>query len=820
MQNQHDLWINQKQKVVEQYCVTPKNRAIQPISYTKELDHYDFLVCGDESSEKVHSFVENGESEIIEEGGVTPRKVPNRDGAWIQYKMLIPKGNPFTLRIEETYPDIGWSVREISHNKYDVEINGKKVYIRDFSMHGKGGVVVYEVRVEDPDLLISDTIQLRFVQRNGDKLSPSIYKVWVLSEVPWIPSIFGGFVKVITNQVGEVELTLTSGENGSPFVIFDFGVNIAGNMEMFLTELENNNLRVNVSYSESLRFMSSQGDFVNDPVGLVDEVRHISVQGTCHWKDPVLRGGFRFAMISLQSAGSVKISLPKVHYKAAPEMKNLRDYKGYFKCNDELLNKIWFAGAYTAQLCTIDPNTGRPFPAEKRPDRSDTYAGAGKSVIVDGGKRDRAVWGGDLAGQIPVVVYSTSDLQSLKNSIITLAEAQKGDGMIPAAGPPIDMILFDVYHVWWLYAYCEYYRFTGDKRFLEDYYPNARKAADYLLNGMDKEKSLFYIKEHGGDWGYSQTGYKTEINILVYKSFYEMANIASILDEKDWSVELKQWALRIKDSIRKFMWDEKRGVFCQGLKYQEYVPQDANSLAILFNLVSEQEAQRIIRYFKEFLWTPFGSTGVDKNDGPIPKYINTFASGFEVFAHFHAGCDEDGLELIRREWGHMLTSDWGPKSTFWENIALDGSPQYGTYTSFAHAWGAGPTAALTEKVLGVQPAGPGFSNVDIIPHPGDLTEAEGLIPIGEDDFLFVEYKSQPEKSFEITVSSSKSGAELRIGCPTFGKTGQIEINGQVIWDGKQQVRGEFPDITIENHKTYCFLSGLTEGDWKVRFIKE
>ena len=36
----------------------------------------------------------------------------------------------------------------------------------------------------------------------------------------------------------------------------------------------------------------------------------------------------------------------------------LRDYTGYFHCDDELLNRIWYAGAYTNQLCTIDPSRG------------------------------------------------------------------------------------------------------------------------------------------------------------------------------------------------------------------------------------------------------------------------------------------------------------------------------------------------------------------------------------------------------------------------------------------------------------------------------
>jgi len=50
------------------------------------------------------------------------------------------------------------------------------------------------------------------------------------------------------------------------------------------------------------------------------------------------------------------------------------------------------------------------------------------------------------------------------------------------------------------------------------------------------------------------------------------------------------------------------------------------------------------------------------------------------------------------------------------------------YLSLSHGWSTGPTSFLTETILGVRPTGAGFKIVEIAPHLGDLTWAEGDVP--------------------------------------------------------------------------------------------
>jgi hypothetical protein len=114
-----------------------------------------------------------------------------------------------------------------------------------------------------------------------------------------------------------------------------------------------------------------------------------------------------------------------------------------------------------------------------------------------------------------------------------------------------------------------------------------------------------------------------------------------------------------------------------------------------------------------------------------------------------AGDYQGALDCIRQYWGAML--DLGA-TTFWEDFDIDWTANadridelvpegrkdihgdFGNYCykgfrhSLCHGWASGPTAWLSEHVLGVQIVEPGCRVVRIEPHLGDLAWAEGSYP--------------------------------------------------------------------------------------------
>jgi hypothetical protein len=115
------------------------------------------------------------------------------------------------------------------------------------------------------------------------------------------------------------------------------------------------------------------------------------------------------------------------------------------------------------------------------------------------------------------------------------------------------------------------------------------------------------------------------------------------------------------------------------------------------------------------------------DDDPITPYYAYFLlqamSGLKE--------NQDALDYLRRNWGDMLrrgaTTWWEKFNPAWPddmNWALGQT----AYLSLCHGWSSGPTTYLTENVLGVRPTGAGFGTVEICPHLGDLTWAEGDVP--------------------------------------------------------------------------------------------
>jgi hypothetical protein len=140
----------------------------------------------------------------------------------------------------------------------------------------------------------------------------------------------------------------------------------------------------------------------------------------------LLRGGYRYVTISLSENVNddnvMELSSINNYYTDAPNVdeENLRDLPGYFHSSDDLLNRIWYAGAYTTQLSTIGFHTGRVH--NPAPGVSHWYNNAFITddphdiVLVDGAKRDRTVWcGSDYFVAIEYAFLTSVEQDSLRS---------------------------------------------------------------------------------------------------------------------------------------------------------------------------------------------------------------------------------------------------------------------------------------------------------------------------------------------------------------------------------------------------------------------
>jgi hypothetical protein len=97
----------------------------------------------------------------------------------------------------------------------------------------------------------------------------------------------------------------------------------------------------------------------------------------------------------------------------------------------------------------------------------------------------------------------------------------------------------------------------------------------------------------------------------------------------------------------------------------------------------------------------------------------------------------------------------GEPGTVWESVDAEGTAPIGIAPSWNHGWSSGAAPALTNEVLGVTPASPGFASVSVAPHPSGLSWARGVVPTPQ-GAVAVSW-SLGARRFRATVSSPVPG---------------------------------------------------------------
>ena len=154
-----------------------------------------------------------------------------------------------------------------------------------------------------------------------------------------------------------------------------------------------------------------------------------------------------------------------------------------------------------------------------------------------------------------------------------------------------------------------------------------------------------------------------------------------------------------------------------------------------------------------------------------PKGFSTFYGYYMLQAMAKAGQYEEAMDIISKFWGGML--DLGA-TTFWEDFDLDWTrnagridefvPEgkddihgdFGAYCypgfrhSFCHGWASGPTAWLSQHVLGVEVVEPGCKKVRIQPHLGNLQWVEGTFPTPKGE-IYLRHEKGADGKIKSTV---------------------------------------------------------------------
>jgi hypothetical protein len=428
-------------------------------------------------------------------------------------------------------------------------------------------------------------------------------------------------------------------------------------------------------------------------------------------------GGFRFEAITLTTPGTLVLKGAGVQFGGY--LATAADYQGYFESSSADFNKMFYDGAYTEQTDMQPAGTN----------------GATKPSVLDGAKRDRAIWSGDLGieGQGIADTLGSNGNNYVKQSLLTLiTSSQQGGGLnadtLFRTGP-----YSNSYSSWTLDAATEYYRNTGDTAFAQQILPwlEGQLAYDATLtnsDGLVVTGSQISTTNGGYDWDFydgAKTGVVTAFNDLYYRALRDVAYIEASLGDTAKADTYNQTADNVKNAINANLFNPATATYYLSESDHTTFAQDANALSVLFGIAPSDKVPGILSALRT-LWGAHGSEPY--TGSTYSNLISPFITAFEVEADYQAGDTTDAEQLMQLTW-HQMLDPQNPfyTGTFWENIGPDGTATE-SRTSLSHGWASGPTPIMTSYVLGVQPADPGYASFTVAPHFGSLTWAKGAVP--------------------------------------------------------------------------------------------
>jgi hypothetical protein len=512
---------------------------------------------------------------------------------------------------------------------------------------------------------------------------PRIRQYIAPSRVVWQSDGVENADSLFLNRSGQVTLNSSNpcvlkSDNGGGSILLDFGKELHGGVQIMVWNTKDNQpVRLRVRFGESV------SEAMSDLKGLQNATNDHAIRDqTClvPWlgTHEIGNTGFRFVRIDLPDEDSF------VQLKSVRAVFIHRDleYKGSFRCSDERLNRIWQTGAYTVHLNMQD-------------------------YLWDGIKRDRLVWVGDMHPETMTIQAVFGAHEIVPDSLDLIRDETP---------LPSFMNGISSYSMWWLLIHHEWYQYTGDLAYLTQQREYIKGLLAQLSKYIDADNKETLPPHRFLDWPSSENpaAIHAGLHSLLVMTMDAGAELSDVLNESQMREKCLAASARLK----------------------QHIPDPAGSkqAAALMAMAGIDDPGKL-------------NNQVMALDGP--RRLSTFYGYYVLQACAMAGDHQGAIDNIRNYWGAML--DLGA-TTFWEDFNIEWAENaaridelvpkgkkdihgdFGAYCykgfrhSLCHGWASGPTAWLTEHVLGITIIEPGCKTIKIAPHLADLKWAEGTFP--------------------------------------------------------------------------------------------
>ncbi|KEQ69641.1 Six-hairpin glycosidase [Aureobasidium namibiae CBS 147.97] len=369
--------------------------------------------------------------------------------------------------------------------------------------------------------------------------------------------------------------------------------------------------------------------------------------------------------------------------------------------------------------------------------------------MIDGAKRDRAVFGGDLHISGRAAAFSSANLEAVRGSIELLTSHQTKDGYLgnlcPIQAPkhttddepPTYAFYSLTYALLLMVAVKDYWLFSGDETIVGEIWQKAKNLIafaerfqdDRLLVAAPPPLSCMYFQSSNP---FAVTffplsgpvlGVSTEINLAFYDALKAMAAMSPSDKEKQ---ESETKADVLKQAIIQHLWDEESGILHMSDTSSPTglcAHVNAYGLSLDIKPPHTEDKENLVQPSSKL---PLAFRGLE------PRFdsaglCSPYSAAFAVEACFSQNDGLGALSLLDRVWGPM-TDETHPNFSggLWEAMNAEGEPLHKD-TSLMHAWSSSPVYLLPMYLAGVEPTKPGWEEWKTSPVYAELDEVEAVV---------------------------------------------------------------------------------------------
>jgi hypothetical protein len=400
------------------------------------------------------------------------------------------------------------------------------------------------------------------------------------------------------------------------------------------------------------------------------------------------------------------------------------DVKSSFKSNDSSLQAIWDVGWRTAQLCAGETYFDCPY-------------------------YEQLQYEGDTRIQSLISLYVTGDDRLMRKAIFDFYHSRVPEGLTQGRYPSNRLQVIPPFSLYWISMLYDYWMHRPDDGLVQSMLIPAMGILDWYEKQIDSKKMMLGPMKWWNfvDWDRSfQSGTPhgaTDGNssVIGFQYAYTLRQAASLFDhygKKNEAVHYLDLANRLGKATYDSCFDAQRGVLANTPEKKKF-SQHASIMAVLSESVPQSD------------WAPLMKRVI--SDTGLSQA--TFYYRFYLMRALKKAGMADMYYAQLKPWREML-----------ENGLTTFAEEPDPTRSDCHAWSSSPNYDFFSTICGINPSKSGFSEVQIEPALGSLTEVNAYMP-------------HPSGVIKVTLKKTSGG----------GIAGDVElpssVKGNFIWKGKK-----------------------------------